>query len=387
MSRLIYILFIINLTNTTIIAEGYHFFDVFYYKDMFKNYLKQKKNKECLIEDGPNCFHIKSGNMHEKENELDKIYPNDNNIIFENSPENIYLKLKNSVNFINENKDGNKNENSLFDDNILSFDSPFAMSLLLSFESYDEKTRDGDIYAPEVIDTPFELGRITLTIYGKLRLSQKDSKIFEQPIISKEDLPKNTYAYAESKKVIIKFNLKSSVTSLYVKKNKYNQNNKTFFLYGYKNDIRYVITKVQNVPSNHWIKINGDGKKYESIGLERGFDFDNIVINSAVDGQVDFNQMTRKYFSNILNDKISTAINQAINNIKDGKNIKGNNIDPVKVIKINIDPGEIVQNKNEEEDFDIPEELLNQIDKKEKNENDNKEIRKNNINKKLNEDL
>ena len=387
MSRLIYILFIINLTNTTIIAEGYHFFDVFYYKDMFKNYLKQKKNKECLIEDGPNCFHIKSGNMHEKENELDKIYPNDNNIIFENSPENIYLKLKNSVNFINENKDGNKNENSLFDDNILSFDSPFAMSLLLSFESYDEKTRDGDIYAPEVIDTPFELGRITLTIYGKLRLTQKDSKIFDQSIISKEDLPKNTYAYAESKKVIIKFNLKSSVTSLYVKKNKYNQNNKTFFLYGYKNDIRYVITKVQNVPSNHWIKINGDGKKYESIGLERGFDFDNIVINSAVDGQVDFNQMTRKYFSNILNDKISTAINQAINNIKDGKSIKGNNIDPIKVIKINIDPGEIVQNKNEEEDFDIPEELLNQIDKREKNENDNKEIRKNNINKKLNEDL
>ena len=387
MSRLIYILFIINLTNTTIIAEGYHFFDVFYYRDMFKNYLKQKKNKECLIEDGPNCFHIKSGNMHEKENELNKIYPNDNNIIFENIPENIYLKLKNSVKLINENKEENKNENNLFDDDIISFDSPFAMSLLLSFESYDEKTRDGDIYAPEVIDTPFELGRITLTIYGKLRLSQKDSKIFEQPIITKEDLPKNTYAYAESKKVIIKFNLKSSVTSLYIKKNKYNQNNKTFFLYGYKNDIRYVITKVQNVPSNHWIKINGDGKKYESIGLERGFDFDNIVINSAVDGQVDFNQMTRKYFSNILNDKISTAINQAINNIKDGKNIKGNNIDPVKVIKINIDPGEIVENKNEEEDFDIPEELLNQIDKREKNENDNKEIRKNNINNKLIEDL
>jgi hypothetical protein len=384
MSRLIYILFIINLTNTTIIAEGYHFFDVFYYKDMFKNYLKQKKNKECLIEDGPNCFHIKSGNMHEKENELDKIYPNDNNIIFENSPENIYLKLKNSVKLINENKDGNKNE---FDDDIISFDSPFAMSLLLSFESYDEKTRDRDIYAPETIDTPFELGRITLTIFGKLRLTQKDSKIFEQPIITKEDLPKNTYAYAESKKVIIKFNLKSSVTSLYIKKNKFNQNNKTFFLYGYKNDNRYIITKVQNVPSNHWIKINGDGKKYESIGLERGFDFDNIVINSAVDGQVDFNQMTRKYFSSILNDKISTAINQAINNIKDGKSIKGNNIDPVKVIKINIDPGEIVENKNEEEDFDIPEELLNQIDKREKNENDNKEIRKNNINKKLNEDL
>lgn len=387
MSKLIYILFILYLINTTIITEGYHFFDVFYYRDMFKNYLKQKKNKECLIEDGPNCFYIKSGNMHEKEKELDKIYPNDNNIILENNPENIYLKLKNSVKLINENKEENKNENNLFDDDIISFDSPFSMSLLLSFESYDEKTRDRDIYAPETIDTPFELGRITLTIYGKLRLSQKDSKIFEQPIVTKEDLPKNTYAFAESKKVIIKFNLKSSVTSLYIKKNKYNQSNKTFFLYGYKNDNRHIITKVQNVPSNRWIKINGDGKKYESIGLERGFDFDNIVINSAVDGQVDLNQMTRKYFSNILNDKISTAINQALNNIKDGKSIKGNSIDPVKVIKINIDPGEIAKNKNEEEEFDIPEELLNQIDKKEKNENDNKDTKKNNINKKLNEDL
>lgn len=380
MIRLIYILFFFSLTYTTIITEGYHFFDVFYYRDMFKNYLKQKKNKECLIEDGPNCFYIKSGKIYEKE--LDSFYPNDNDLIFENTPEDIYLKLKNSVKLINENKD-NKNENNLFDDDIISFDSPFTMSLLLSFESYDEKTKYGDIYSPEIIDTPFELGRITLTIFGKLRLTQKDSKIFEKPIISKEDLPKNTYAYAESKKVIIKFNLKSSVTSLYIKKNKYNQNNKTFFLYGYKNDNRYIITKVQNVPSNHWIKINGDGKKYEGIGLERGFDFDNIVINSSVDGQVDFNQMTRKYFSNVLNDKISTAINQALNNIKDGKNIKGNNFDPIKVIKINIDPGEIVKNKNEEEEFDIPEELLSSIDKKEKNENENK----NKFKEKINEDL
>ena len=388
MTKLIYILFIFYLTNTTIITEGYHFFDVFYYRDMYKNYLKQKKNKECLIEDGPNCFYIKSESIQEKGKELDKIYPNENNIIFENTPENIYLKLKNSVKLINEDKNGNKNENNAFDDDIFSFDTPFAMSLLLSFESYDEKTRDGDIYAPEVIDTPFELGRITLTIFGKLRLSQKDSKIFEQPIVTKEDLPKNTYAYAESKKVIIKFNLKSSVTSLYIKKNKYNQSNKTFFLYGYKNDNRHIITKVQNVPSNRWIKINGDGKKYESIGLERGFDFDNIVINSSVDGQVDLNQMARKYFSNILNDKISTAINQAINNIKDGKNKKGNIIDPVKVIKINIEPGDIVKNKNEEEEFDIPEELLNnQIDKRENNEKNIKDTKKNNINKKLNEDL
>ena len=389
--RILSILYILSLINSTIIKEGYHFFDVFYYRDMYKNYLKQRKNNKCSIEDGPNCFYIKGKNESDIIKEIKNIYPKNN--LFENENESlqdIYFKLKNSTKFISD-KDSNANINNI-DDEVFSFDSPYVMSLLLSFESYDEKTRYGDIYAPETIDTPFDLGRVTLTILGKLRLTQKDSKNFELPTVSNDERPRGSYAFVESKEVIIKFNLKSTVSSLYIKKNKYNQNNKTFYLYGYKNGNKQIISKIQNVPTNMWIKITGDGKKYESIGLIRGFDYDNIAINSSMEGLINYNQLTRK-FSSVISEKLSNVINEAVNNYKEGKDKNDEIINKggIKIIKINLGEEDIIQNN--EEDFDIPEEILNELDK------NNEEIKvdnKNNIEensknkrdiKNLNEDL
>ena len=40
------------IINTKIISEGYHFFDIFYYRDFYKNILSQKKDNKCSIEDG-----------------------------------------------------------------------------------------------------------------------------------------------------------------------------------------------------------------------------------------------------------------------------------------------------------------------------------------------
>ena len=59
-----------------------------------------------------------------------------------------------------------------------------------------------------------------MNIIGKLRLSQKNSKKFENPLPKniKEEGPKGTYAFVESKEVIIKFNTKSSISSVYIKK-------------------------------------------------------------------------------------------------------------------------------------------------------------------------
>jgi hypothetical protein len=209
--KLLSILYTLALINSTIIKEGYHFFDVFYYRDMYKNYLKQKRNSKCSLDEGPNCLYIKSKNESEIQIELKNIYPEDNNIDKE-SLESIYLKLKNTTKLYTD------KETSTIEDEVFQFDSPYVMTLLLSFESYDEKTNLGDIYAPETIDTPFDLGRVTLTIVGKLRLTQKNSNNFDSTIISKEDLPQKTYAYVESKEVIMKFNLKSTISSLYIKK-------------------------------------------------------------------------------------------------------------------------------------------------------------------------
>ena len=94
---------------------------------------------------------------------------------------------------------------SLLNDDIFSADFPYIMQLLLPFEAYDEITKNEDIYSLDIIDN--------ILIY--------------------------------------KIN----------KKNKYNQNNNSFCLYGYQNYKKYLIIKLQNVQSNQWIKVNGDGKK------------------------------------------------------------------------------------------------------------------------------
>ena len=341
--KLLSILYTLALINSTIIKEGYHFFDVFYYRDMYKNYLKQKRNNKCSLDEGPNCLYIKSKNESEIQIELKNIYPEDNNIDKE-SLESIYLKLKNTTKLYTD------KETSTIEDEVFQFDSPYVMTLLLSFESYDEKTNLGDIYAPETIDTPFDLGRVTLTIVGKLRLTQKNSNNFD------------------SKEVIMKFNLKSTISSLYIKKNKYNENNKTFYLYGYKNGNKHVITKIQNVPSTQWIRVNGDGKKYESIGLIRGFDYDNISIMSSMEGLPNYNQLT-KQFSSFINEKIRTTINEEVNKIKSGKGIDSKEENGVKIIKINLDQADIDVN-DKEEDIDFPEEYMKEIESIYKNENE-----------------
>ena len=222
----------------------------------------------------------------------------------------------------------------------MSFDSPLVMSLFLTFESYDEKTKLNDIYSPETIDTQFDIGRLTLTILGKLRISQRDSKLYESPnnniLEAKDEKPKGSYAFVESKEVLMKFNSKSTIASMYIKKNKFNTQNKNFYLYGYREQQKYLITKIQNVPSSHWIKINGDGKKYDSVLLIRGFDYDNIVINAQVtkENAIDYNKITRKY-NEIVSNKINGAIQDVMKQIKSGdvNNIKeeGKNI---KIIKI-----------------------------------------------------
>ena len=345
--------------NATLISEGYHFFDTFYYKDMYKDFIKQKKSNKCSIEDGPNCFYIKGKNEQELYKDLNN-YFNDNDLSVKESPEQIFSKLKSNSKLIN-----NK-EDELIDEEVFSFDSPYVMSLQLTFESFDEITKNGDIYSPETIDTPYDLGRITLTIIGKLRLSQKNVKQFEYPgeIIMKEERPRGTYAFVESKEVLVKFNSKSTFVSVYIKKNSLNKDNKPFFLYGYKNGKKKLITKIQNVPSNEWIKISGDGKKYDSIGLIRGFDFDNFVIyGSAIsENSDDLNKLTKKY-SSTLNEKINGAIRNALSqiNTKDFKS-KGN-MGNVHVVKIDLNQNDLIQDDEEDTVFDIPEELLEELTK------------------------
>ena len=366
--------------NSTLIKEAFHFFDVFYYKDIFKNYIKQKNDNKCTIEEGPNCYYI-SKNQTIISQELSNIYPDHSSFISEN-PDNIFGKLKDQIQLITE-KDSESIEDKLY-----SFDSPLVMSLFLTFESYDEKTRYNDIYSPETIDTQFDIGRLTLTILGKLQISQKNSKLFENNddiVQPKDEKPKGSYAFVESKEVLIKFNSKAKIASVYIKKNKFNTKNKPFYLYGYKGEKKYIITKMENVPSSRWIKVNGDGNKYDSILLIRGFDYDNFVINAQVskDNSIDFNKINKKY-SDVISERINNAIQDTMKQIKNGADINTikENGKNVKIIKIDLNQNDILE-QNEQEDFDIPEELMDELEQKENKINkENKEKnKKENMNK------
>ena len=371
-----YFSYFINI-NATIISEGYHFFDIFYYRDIYKNYIKQKKSNKCSIEEGPNCIFIESKNKNDIAKELKSIYP-DKDEFFKESEENIFSNLKERTKLIS--KDEKDKEKELLDE-LLSLNTQNVISLYLTFESYDEITKKGDIYAPETIDNQYETGRLTLTIVGKLRLSQKNAKQYENPTPKslKDEGPKGSYAFVESKEVIFKFNTKSSISSVYIKKNKYNIENKNFYLYGYKNGKKQVITKIQNVPSDHWIKVNGDGKKYDGIGLLRGFDYDNFIINCSIDKEK--TDISKKY-SSFINEKINDALQEVFSQLKNGDL---NSKSPTKIIKIDLNDHDIYQEQGQDDSFEIPEELMNEINNNEKIDNDkekkiDEKKEKNNIN-------
>ena len=363
--------------NSTIIKEGYHFFDLFYYRDYYKALTKQKKSNQCSIENGPSCYYIKGKNEDLISSELKKIYPSKETFKRE-SPENILTKIKETTTSI-QGKDPEEIKEEVY-----SFDTPYMVSLYLTFESYDEKTKYNDIYAPEIIDNQYEAGRLTLTITGKLRLTQKNAELYESKGLFdlRDEGPKKTYAYVESKEVIFKFSSKSSINSLYIKKNKFNKNNKTFFLYGYKNGHRHIITKVENVPSYKWVRVNGNGEKYDYIGLIRGFDYDNFVINAVASKNDlnDLNKLTKKY-STAFNEKINEVITKLVGDLKseDFKSIDGDNIGNIKVVQIHLNQNDMAQ-ETDDNDFEIPEEIMDEINKNEKIKNDNNKKRKDNTN-------
>ena len=359
--------------NTKIISEGYHFFDIFYYRDYYKNILSQKKDNKCSIEDGPSCYYIKGKDENMISSELKSLYP-DKEIFKKEKNEQIYSKIKESTKLI-QGKDTKELEEEVY-----SFDTPYMVSLYLTFESYDEKTKYNDIYAPETIDNQYESGRLTLTITGKLRLTQKNAERYESKILSnlRDEGPRKTYAYVESKEVIFKFSSKSSINSLYIKKNKFNIKNKNFYLYGYVNGHRHIITKVENVPSARWVKVNGNGQMYDYIGLIRGFDYDNFVINAMAtkDEMSEVSKLNKKY-SSAFNEKINEMITKIVTGLKSEDFQSSDLGGGVKVVRVNLNQNDF--NQEADEDFEIPDEIMKEINKYEKNNNNNKE---NKVNKK-----
>ena len=121
-----YISYFINI-NTTIISEGYHFFDIFYNKDIYKSIIRQKKSNKCSIEDGPNCVFIEGKDKNQIIKDLKYIYPDEDIYLLSRNPRKYFIKIKRR-NLKNKHKRKRINRHEVF-----SFDSPYVMSLYLTF--------------------------------------------------------------------------------------------------------------------------------------------------------------------------------------------------------------------------------------------------------------
>jgi len=123
--------------------------------------------------------------------------------------------------------------------------------------------------------------------------------------------------------------------------------------------------------SNRW------WKKYDSIGLICRFDYDNIIINASFNKE-NLAQLKKKY-SSVLNEKINDVIQDTSKQVKHGQIETNTKIGNVKVLKIDLNQNDIIQ-EQEEEEFEIPEELMNQINNEDSKENKNidKKINKEN---------
>ena len=118
--------------NTKIISEGYHFFDIFYYRDFYQNIITQKNNNKCTIEDGHSCYYIKSKDENLISSELNSLYK-DKELFKQETNEKIYSKIKAATKSI-QGKDVKEIEEEIY-----SFDTPYMVSLYLTFEWWKNK--------------------------------------------------------------------------------------------------------------------------------------------------------------------------------------------------------------------------------------------------------
>ena len=200
----------------------------------------------------------------------------------------------------------------------INLDQKMELRLLLTFESYDQLTKEKDIYMPEELNTEYDKGNIHLKFKGKLKLTQKNQiKNQESETNSKkETLPEGPYGIIESEKVIVEFENPSYVKSLYIKKNlDYVSQTKDFTLIGFKDGKEITLGSKKNVPHDKWTKVTLKDEILDGFILPKGIDVDNISISYSFEINALEAQLT-KVVDQLLDEKTIENIKAKQGNVK-----------------------------------------------------------------------
>ena len=256
--------------------------------------------KGCSLEQGPNCFFLSSVN------------PSEN---FTNSKMTINNALNKYKSQIAKTKKKNTNEHG----SNINLDQKMELRLLLTFESYDQLTKEKDIYMPEELNTEYEKGNIHLKFKGKLRLTQKNqikNKESDTMDNKKEILPDGPYGIIEGEQVIVEFDNPSYVKSLYIKKNMdFKSQTKDFTLVGFKDGNNIILGNKKNVPHDKWTKVVLKNELLDGFILPKGIDVDNIKISYSFEVNALEEQLT-KVVDQLLEEKTLESFKSKQGNVK-----------------------------------------------------------------------
>ena len=181
---------------------------------------------------------------------------------------------------------------------------PITLRLSLTFESYDDMTKKGDMYAYASKPVHFLTETVYIEFEGKLRLSYGE--------VSKEKelkgLPTKTFGIIESRNLVIKLGGKKFICEYFYMRLR-EEDFKSIIVEGYSGNTRAFSanTEINYMhKSNNWIKVNLPGTKVDRIILPGGIDIDNfkflIETTKQYDISVQFHTSYTKNIQELIND-------------------------------------------------------------------------------------
>lgn len=274
-------LLIININGyiSSFLPCGLNQLNNFIYLDRLKKYISQNYSKRCSMDNGPNCFfaEIKRSEIYENDQLNDDIKNSKEIIdikkewmdIFIKSKETDYLNGYNDINsYINEYKNYilSKNDSKQIPPSI-------SLHLSLTFESYDELTKNGDIYAYPSKPVKFFTENIDIEIFGRLRLHYGEELNFKNVM----KYPARTFGIIESTNLIIRLGRKLFICEFFflrirdikidkIKIEGFLENTKAFSLEKEKKSLN----------NKKWEKIILPHQQIDRIVIPGGLDVDNF---------------------------------------------------------------------------------------------------------------
>jgi hypothetical protein len=306
------IILIVNIQENLSIylSCGMNQLNNFIYLDRMKIYTFQNYSQICSLNMGPNCYFIEDKNILKYEtnnNELNienKI--SDINFDYKREWMETYMKSKMSSylnNYIEINSIIQEYKNNLLKRND-SKQIPPSINLYLSltFESYDDITINGDIYAYPSKSITFFTENVIIEIIGKLRLHYgEDMKINKQI-----KYPTKTFGIVESPEVTIRLGGKRFICEFFFLRIRDAGKNKEN-VYGYFGQSKvFSISIGKYIDNKTWNKISLPQAQIDRIILPKGIDVDNfkfvIETNKQYDITVQFHYNKKERIKNLVED-------------------------------------------------------------------------------------